>query len=204
MSIPNILTLLRIAIIPIILVLLINGSSQREVFWAFMLFVISALTDFFDGWLARKLKQESDFGRLFDPIADKMLIIAVYFALVGIQVIAGWNILAVILIVSRELLVSALREYLAERNVTMPPSQQSKYKTALQLIVTAALIISPMFNENFLNYTLLSLWIVAAFTIFTGFNYIIDEKYVLLSTQKFMKISECILFDLKTLIPMRK
>ena len=102
MSIPNILTLLRIAIIPIILVLLINGSSQIEVFWAFMLFVISALTDFFDGWLARKLKQESDFGRLFDPIADKMLIIAVYFALVGIQVIAGWNILAVILIVSRE------------------------------------------------------------------------------------------------------
>ena len=176
MSIPNILTLLRIAIIPIILVLLINGSSQIEVFWAFMLFVISALTDFFDGWLARKLKQESDFGRLFDPIADKMLIIAVYFALVGIQVIAGWNILAVILIVSRELLVSALREYLAERNVTMPPSQQSKYKTALQLIVTAALIISPMFNENFLNYTLLSLWIVAAFTIFTGFNYLLNSK----------------------------
>ena len=168
MSIPNILTLLRIAIIPIILVLLINGTSQTETMWAFILFIISALTDFFDGWLARKLKQESDFGRLFDPIADKMLVIAVYFALVGIQVITGWDILAVVLIVCRELLISALREYLAERNVTMPPSRQAKYKTALQLIVTSALIISPIFGSNFLNYTLISLWIVTAFTIFTG------------------------------------
>ena len=176
MGIPNILTLLRIAIIPIILVLLINGTSQTETLWAFILFLISALTDFFDGWLARKLKQESDFGRLFDPIADKMLVIAVYFALVGIQVITGWDILAVVLIVCRELLVSALREYLAERNVTMPPSRQAKYKTALQLLVTAALIISPVFGESFLNYTLVSLWVVSVFTIFTGFSYLLNSK----------------------------
>ncbi len=171
MTIPNVLTLLRVAIIPIVVVLLIAGETEATRWWAFGLFLASAVTDFFDGWLARKLKQESDFGRLFDPIADKLLVAAVYFVLVDTEVIAGWNVVAVILIVSRELLVSALREYLAGRGVAMPSSKQAKYKTAVQLATAAALIISPLFAPLFAQISLIGLWLATALTVSSGYGY---------------------------------
>lgn len=180
MTVPNILTLLRVAFIPIVVVLLISAESDATRWWAFSLFVASAMTDFFDGWLARKLNQESDFGRLFDPIADKLLVVAVYFALVETEIIDGWNIVAVILIVSRELLVSALREYLAGRGVSMPSSRQAKYKTAVQLVTAAALIISPVFEPVSVTavpqtglslIALIGLWLATALTISSGYGY---------------------------------
>lgn len=171
MTIPNILTLLRVAIIPIVVVLLIAGETEATRWWALGLFLTSAVTDFFDGWLARKLKQESDFGRLFDPIADKLLVAAVYFVLVDTEVIAGWNVVAVILIVSRELLVSALREYLAGRGIAMPSSKQAKYKTAVQLVTAAALIISPLFGPLFAQISLIGLWLATALTVSSGYGY---------------------------------
>jgi cardiolipin synthase len=171
MTIPNILTLLRVAIIPFIVVLMIAGESDAARWWAFYLFVASAVTDFFDGWLARKLNQESDFGRLFDPIADKLLVAAVYLVLVDADIVAGWNVVAVILMLSRELLVSALRAYLAERGVAMPSSKQAKYKTALQLISAALLIISPMFEPPFIQIALITLWLATALTVSSGYGY---------------------------------
>ena len=180
MTIPNILTLLRVALIPVVVVLLITAESDATRWWAFALFVVSAVTDFFDGWLARKLKQESDFGRLFDPIADKLLVVAVYFALVETGIIAGWNVVAVILIVSRELLVSALREYLAGRGISMPSSRQAKYKTLVQLVTAAALIISPAFEPvsasvvpptGLTPIALIGLWLATALTISSGYGY---------------------------------
>ena len=171
MTIPNLLTILRVAIIPVVVVLLIGGDSAASRWWAFALFVVSAATDYFDGWLARKLKQESDFGRLFDPIADKLLVTAVYFALVTTDVIASWNVIAVILIVSRELLVSAMREHLAARGISMPASKQAKYKTTLQLISAAALIVSPLFGPPFPEISLIGLWLATALTVSSGYGY---------------------------------
>jgi CDP-diacylglycerol--glycerol-3-phosphate 3-phosphatidyltransferase len=171
MTIPNILTLLRVAIIPIVVVLLIVGETEATRWWAFGLFLVSAVTDYFDGWLARKLKQESEFGRLFDPIADKLLVAAVYFVLVDTEIIAGWNVVAVILIVSRELLVSALREYLAGRSIAMPSSKQAKYKTAVQLLTAAALIISPLFAPIVAQVSLIGLWLATALTVSSGYGY---------------------------------
>jgi cardiolipin synthase len=171
MTIPNVLTLLRVAIIPIVVVLLIAGKTDTARWWAFYLFIASAVTDYFDGWLARKLKQESDFGRLFDPIADKLLVASVYFVLVDTEVIAGWHVVAVILIVSRELLVSALREYLAGRGVSMPSSKQAKYKTAVQLVTAAVLIISPLFGPLLSDIGLIGLWLAAALTVSSGYGY---------------------------------
>ncbi len=171
MTIPNTLTLLRVAIIPVVVVLLIIAETDAVRWWAFYLFVVSAVTDYFDGWLARKLNQESDFGRLFDPIADKLLVVAVYFALVDTGIIAGWNVVAVILIVSRELLVSALREFLAARGVTMPSSRQAKYKTTVQLVTAALLIISPLFEPIFAQVALIGLWLATALTISSGYGY---------------------------------
>ena len=165
MTIPNILTLLRVAIIPIVVVLLITGESEASRWWAFYLFVASSVTDYFDGWLARKLDQESDFGRLFDPIADKLLVAAVYFVLVETGIIGGWNVVAVILIVSRELLVSALREFLAGRGISMPSSRQAKYKTAVQMVTAALLIISPIYGPQFAQIALIGLWLATALTI---------------------------------------
>lgn len=171
MTIPNVLTLLRVAIIPVVVVLLIAGETDGVRWWAFYLFVASAVTDYFDGWLARKLKQESDFGRLFDPIADKLLIAAVYFALVDTGIIDSWNVLAVILIVSRELLVSALREHLAGRGITMPSSRQAKYKTAVQMVTAALLMISPLFGPLVGQIALIGLWLAAALTVSSGYGY---------------------------------
>ena len=110
MTIPNILTLLRVLLVPVIVMLLINEEKNILLWWAFGLFLVSAITDFLDGWLARKLDQESDFGRLIDPIADKLLIVGVYFALVENGTITDLHVIAFILIVCREVLVSALRE----------------------------------------------------------------------------------------------
>lgn len=171
MTIPNILTLLRVAIIPVVVVLMIAGESDVARWWALALFVASAVTDFFDGWLARKLNQVSDFGRLFDPIADKLLVAAVYFLLVNDGIIAGWNVIAVVLIVSRELLVSALREYLAERGIAMPSSKQAKYKTAVQLASAALLIVAPTFGAQFTQISLILLWLAAALTVSSGYGY---------------------------------
>ncbi len=185
MTIPNALTLLRVAIIPIVVVLLIGGEAEATRWWAFILFVASAVTDFFDGWLARKLGQESDFGRLFDPIADKLLVTTVYFSLVGTGIIAGWHVAAVIVIVSRELLVSALREYLAERGVTMPSSRQAKYKTTIQLISAALLIVSPLFGPVFMQISLAGLWLATALTITSAYGYWMhSSSHIFASTKK--------------------
>lgn len=170
-TIPNALTLLRVAAIPVIVALLIGGKSDAARWWAFYLFVASAATDYVDGWLARKLHQESDFGRLFDPIADKLLIAAVYFALVNDGVITDWNVAAVILVVSRELLVSALRAHLAARGTAMPSSKQAKYKTATQLVSAAALIISPLYGAQFSLVCLIGLWLATALTVSSGYGY---------------------------------
>lgn len=171
MTIPNILTVLRVALIPVIVALLLIDESGGLRWWAFVLFVASAVTDFFDGWLARRLNQTSDFGRLFDPIADKLLVAAVYIVLVDGEIIAGWNVVAVILIVSRELLVSALREFLAGRGLTMPSSKQAKYKTTVQLASAALLMISPLFAPMFAQVALIFLWLAAALTVSSGYGY---------------------------------
>lgn len=171
MTIPNILTLLRVALIPIVVALMLAGTSDTARWWAFYLFVISAVTDFFDGWLARLLNQESDFGRLFDPIADKLLVVAVFFVLVADGTLTGWNVAAVILIVSRELLVSALREYLAERDVGLPSSWQAKWKTAVQLAAAAVLIVSPVLPPLYTQVGLIGLWLAMVLTLSSAYGY---------------------------------
>jgi len=171
MTIPNLLTLLRVALIPVVVALLIGSDSETARWWAFALFVLSALTDYLDGWVARRLHQESDIGRLFDPIADKLLIAAVYFVLVNERIIADWNVVAVILIIARELLVSALRAFLASQGLEMPSSKQAKYKTAVQLASAAALIVSPLYGPQFTLISLIGLWLATALTVSSGYGY---------------------------------
>lgn len=173
-NLPNLLTLLRIALIPAIVVLFFLAS--REALWlAFACYIVAAVTDYIDGYLARKWKQESDFGRAMDPIADKMLVCAVIFMLIAIRHIEGWALVAALLILLREILVSGLREAMAPQGISMPVSNLAKWKTAVQMVALGALIISTVSHPSFFieEIGLVSLWLACALTLATGWDYFV-------------------------------
>jgi cardiolipin synthase len=171
MTIPNILTLLRIALIPVLIALLFLDGVQTR-WWAFGLFSVLAFTDYLDGYLARKLNQQSELGALLDPIADKVLIAALIVALVGTSDIARWDIAGAILILCREFLVSGLREFLGQRNLPLPVTTLAKWKTTVQL-VAIGWFIAPAFTVPGQAFTTSAIWWLAtALTLITGYAYV--------------------------------
>lgn len=172
LNLPNLLTLLRIALIPAIVVLFFI-ETNAALWLAFAAYIVAAVTDYIDGYLARKWNQESDFGRAMDPIADKMLVCAVIFMLIAIRHIEGWALVAALLILLREILVSGLREAMAPQGVTMPVSKLAKWKTAVQMIALGALIISTVSHPMWLieEIGIVSLWVACALTLVTGWDY---------------------------------
>src|SRR5690349_16817974 len=143
MSVPNVLTYVRIAAVPALVACLffLRGDVAR---WsAFSLFVFAGLTDWLDGYLARIWEQQSTLGRMLDPIADKLLVGAVLMMLVHDNTIGGWSIWAAVIILCREILVSGLREFLAELNVKVHVTKLAKWKTAMQMVALAVLLAGP-------------------------------------------------------------
>lgn len=170
---PNILTFGRIVIIPVI-VALFFWDSQMARWLAFVLFVLAAVTDFADGWIARRFRVASPLGRLFDPIADKLLVGALVVTLV-------WTgdapLIPAILIICRELLVSGLREYLAEHGVGLPVTRLAKWKTTVQMVALGLLILGPggpTFGEIVDTYVIgqVLFWVAAILTLITGWVYL--------------------------------
>ncbi|MHA1599272.1 MAG: CDP-diacylglycerol--glycerol-3-phosphate 3-phosphatidyltransferase, partial [Alphaproteobacteria bacterium] len=148
-KLPNILTLSRIAAIPVLVALLYFHSPVTR--WAaLLLFALAGLTDFLDGYLARNRGEVSNLGRFLDPIADKLLVSSVIVILVAIKQIEGLVVIPAIVIVCREILVSGLREYLAEIRVPLPVSRLAKWKTAIQIIALAFLIVGTEAGPVFL------------------------------------------------------
>jgi cardiolipin synthase len=139
-DLPNILTLSRIAAIPLLVLLVAVGAPLADLLAA-LLFAIAAITDYLDGRLAREMLQLSDFGRMLDPIADKLLIGATLMALVGFGHLPGWGIYPAIVIMLREILVSGLREYLAEIRVGLPVTRLAKWKTGVQMVALGLLLL---------------------------------------------------------------
>ena len=138
------------------------------------LFVFAALTDYFDGLLARRWKQVSAFGRMLDPIADKLLIASVLLAVTYTGEINGVHIWAAIIILCREILVSGLREFLAEVRVSVPVTQMAKWKTTFQMIAIGFLIVGPAGDKVFHHTSTIGLtflWIAAIATLYTGYDY---------------------------------
>ena len=170
-NIPNLLTLSRIVVIPVFVAVLWFEASIAN--WlAFGLFVFASVTDFFDGYLARRLNEVSAFGRFLDPIADKLLVAAALLMLVEMRTINGVHILPTVIILSREIVVSGLREYLAEVQISVPVSKVAKWKTAAQMIAICVLLVGsagPLFT---LEFGLASLWVAAILTIVTGYDYL--------------------------------
>jgi len=180
--IPNILTLSRIIIIPILIAsFYIEGRMYHWV--AASLFLLASITDFFDGYLARIMKVQSSLGTFLDPIADKLLVAAAILMLVHFDDIGRYDIIPAITILCREILVSGLREFLAQINVSIPVSRLAKFKTAVQMAAIFLLLLGvegPSFAEVEL-YTEITLtelvgrtclWIAAALTVITGYAYL--------------------------------
>ncbi len=178
LSLPNILTYARIVAVPlVVLCFFLEGhlkSSDTARWWALGLFAAASITDFFDGYLARMWKQTSNIGRMLDPIADKLLVSAILLLLAADGTIAGWTLWAAIIILCREILVSGLREYLADLKVSVPVSQLAKWKTTVQMVALAFLLAGPA-GDKILPYTtetgLVLLWVSAILTLYTGWDY---------------------------------
>ena len=177
-SLPNILTYGRILAVPfIVLCFFIEGKLNGSDFarWsALAIFAIASITDFFDGYLARIWHQTSALGRMLDPIADKLLVSACLLLLAADGTIAGWTIWAAIIILSREILVSGLREYLAELNVSVPVTRIAKWKTTIQMVSIGFLLAGPAGDKVLAHTTeigLAMLWVAAIITLYTGYDY---------------------------------
>lgn len=173
LSLPNILTYGRILAVPLVVFCIVGGHDTAR--WvALALFVIASITDYLDGYLARIWEQQSSLGRMLDPIADKLLVSATLLALVFERTIGGVAIWAALIILSREILVSGLREYLAELRVSVPVTRLAKWKTAIQMVAIGFLLAGPAGDAHFPYTTtvgLTLLWLAALVTLYTGYDY---------------------------------
>ena len=175
MSLPNVLTYGRIVAVPALVACLFFLKGDVARWSAFVLFVLAGLTDWLDGYLARMWEQQSTLGRMLDPIADKLLVGAVLLMLVYDNTISGWSIWAAIIILLREILVSGLREFLAELNVKIHVTKLAKWKTTMQMMALGALLAGPAaekFVPGIMIGGLVLLWIAALLTLWTGYDYL--------------------------------
>ena len=172
-NLPNFLTLFRIAVIPG-LVALFYLNTPLASWLACGLFTLAGITDFFDGYIARVLKQQSAFGRFLDPVADKLLVSSALLMMVAFGQISGFVILPALVILCREITVSGLREYLAGLRVSVPVSQLAKWKTTLQMVAIGVLILGDHGPGGpvFVQIGEAGLWLAAIFTIVTGYDYL--------------------------------
>ncbi|NNM57160.1 CDP-diacylglycerol--glycerol-3-phosphate 3-phosphatidyltransferase [Acidocella sp.] len=177
-DLPNILTLSRIGAIPLLVLFVAIGAPWAD-FLAALVFLIAAVTDYLDGRLAREMAQLSDFGRMLDPIADKLLIGATLMALVGFGHLPGWGIYPAIVIMLREILVSGLREYLAELRIGLPVTRLAKWKTGVQMVALGLLLLGSggarIIGLGWLPMAWIGgtlLWMAAVLTLVTGWDYL--------------------------------
>jgi cardiolipin synthase len=173
-GLPNTLTVLRIVLVPIFAVAFsLPGPTARLV--AFAVFCIAGISDALDGLAARKLNAGSDFGRMLDPIADKILVGVALMMLVAGGSFDGWKLVPALVILSREILVSGLREFLAGADVSVPVSFFAKIKTTIQMIAIGAMILGPMADKivpGALAFAYVALWVAAGLTVATGYVYL--------------------------------
>ncbi|MBX6328223.1 MAG: CDP-diacylglycerol--glycerol-3-phosphate 3-phosphatidyltransferase [Pseudolabrys sp.] len=178
LALPNLLTYARIAAVPLVVGLLYWQSIEGGGLWlrwiALVFFIAAGITDFLDGYFARSRGQQSSLGRMLDPIADKLLVASSLLMLAATEVIHGWSLLAAVVILCREILVSGLREYLAELRVGVPVTRLAKWKTIAQMVAVGFLIAGPAGDRIVPAVThagIVLLWASAIVTLYTGWDY---------------------------------
>jgi len=177
-KIPNYLTIGRIIIVPIFVISFYLPGFYGDVI-PFSLFIVASFTDFLDGLLARMFKEESKLGELLDPIADKIIVAAALILLVMNGTIKNYEVIAAIIILTREILISGLREFLAIGRIKLPVSTLAKYKTFLQMFSISILLTGETGNKiiNFQDYNaqtigIILLWLSAFLTLYTSYEYL--------------------------------
>ena len=177
-KIPNILTIGRIIIVPFFVLAFYLPGFYGDL-TACVLFVIASFTDFLDGMLARMMGEESKLGELLDPIADKIIVATALILLVMSGTIKHYEVIAAIIILTREILISGLREFLAKGQIKLPVTNLAKLKTFLQMIAIALLLTGETGNKilNFQDYNaqtigIILLWLSAFLTLYTGYEYL--------------------------------
>jgi cardiolipin synthase len=179
LALPNILTYARIVAVPVVVGLLYWQSIIGGGLWlrwlALAIFIAAGITDILDGYLARMWGQQSSLGRMLDPIADKLLVASCLLMLAADETIRGWTLLAAVIILCREILVSGLREFLADLRVGVPVTRLAKWKTTGQLVAIGFLIAGEA-GEKVLPQTIeigiTLLWLSAIVTLYTGWDYL--------------------------------
>jgi cardiolipin synthase len=187
-ALPNALTIMRILLVPVFAVaFVIPGPGARVV--AVLVFALAGISDWLDGFAARKLKAGSDFGRMLDPIADKVLVGVALMMLVAEgtfnreDAVPGTlsllRLVPALIILSREILVSGLREFLGGTRISVPVTAIAKFKTAVQMLAIGAMLLTPLANryfpdmpaESYSAVAYILLWVAAALTVYTGVIY---------------------------------
>lgn len=172
-NLANLLTMSRVAAIPIVIGLLSLDGAYGA--WAALgVFIVAGITDWLDGYVARTLSGQSEFGRFLDPIADKLLVASTLMVLVAKGQIDGWAVGGALIILCREILVSGLREFLAGLRVGLPVSRLAKWKTAIQFVAIAVLMVgkSPILGLPIQTIGEVGLGCAAALTLVTGYDYL--------------------------------
>lgn len=169
-SLPNLLTISRIVVIPIIFLSVYITSMWWGVFAA-VLFIIASITDYFDGYLARARGEVSAFGRLLDPIADKLLVTSALVVLLAKpdMLVTKLSFIPIVVILCREILVSGLREFLMEVKVGMPVTRLAKWKTGFQMTALSMMLLKGFWYWGGIGEVLL--WIAGVLTFITGYQY---------------------------------
>jgi len=186
---PNALTILRILLVPVFVVAFVTPGDMARIV-AVLVFALAGISDWLDGFAARKLKAGSDFGRMLDPIADKVLVAVALMMLVAegtslpsrnpvTGALSLLRLVPAVIILSREILVSGLREFLAGTRVSVPVTAIAKFKTAVQMVAIGAMLLTPLTDEYFpeipaktyLAVAYILLWVAAALTVYTGVIY---------------------------------
>jgi CDP-diacylglycerol--glycerol-3-phosphate 3-phosphatidyltransferase/cardiolipin synthase len=177
-KIPNILTIGRIILVPIFVITFYIPGFLGDLI-PFFIFLLASFTDFLDGLLARLYKEESKLGELLDPIADKIIVATALVLLVMNNIIENYEVIAAIIILTREILISGLREFLAKAQVSMPVTELAKFKTFTQMFAIAILLTGESGNKliNFQDYNahtigIILLWLSAILTLYTGYDYV--------------------------------
>jgi len=178
LKIPNILTIGRIILVPIFVFTFYLPGLLGDLI-PFFIFLLASFTDFLDGLLARMYKEESKLGELLDPIADKIIVATALVLLVMNDTIRNYEVIAAVIILTREILISGLREFLAKVQVAMPVSSLAKFKTFIQMFAIATLLTGESGNKiiNFGDYDahsigIILLWLSAFLTLYTGYDYV--------------------------------
>jgi len=181
LNLPNLLSIVRILLVPPLVVVLLTKFEGKE-WWGLGLFLLAAVMDFFDGFLARRRKEVTRLGTLLDPAADKILISAAFISLVEMDHSSGHTVVPawiVVVIIAREFAVTSLRSFAAAENLVIPASIWGKVKTIVQIVSIALLIIYNQLGE-FRHLAPISLWVALAITVYSGIEYFVRFGRLLL------------------------